>query len=97
MFPCRQTSEILLLQTGSGEESFAETNNQDSSNLYGDVQRGLTDITKFHYYIGMEKHKVCLNAILSLFDRRIAVCFISDNNNFFVKKQKNIKKYEDLL
>ena len=39
------------------------------------------DVTEFHYYIGNEKHKVYLSAILDLFDRRIVAYRIGDSNN----------------
>ena len=41
----------------------------------------LTDVTEFHYYIGTEKHKVYLSAILDLYDRRIVAYRIGDSNN----------------
>lgn len=44
-------------------------------------EKWLTDVTEFHYYIGMEKHKVYLSAILDLYDRRIVSYVISDRNN----------------
>lgn len=44
-------------------------------------EKWLTDVTEFHYYIGIEKHKVYLSAILDLFDRRIVSYIIRDNNN----------------
>ena len=44
-------------------------------------QKRLTDVTEFKYYIGMEKHKVYLSAILDLYDRRIVSYVIRDNNN----------------
>lgn len=44
-------------------------------------QKWLTDVTEFKYYIGMEKHKVYLSAILDLYDRRIVSYVIRDNNN----------------
>lgn len=44
-------------------------------------QKWLTDVTEFHYYIGIEKHKVYLSAILDLFDRRIVAYRIGDSNN----------------
>lgn len=44
-------------------------------------EKWLTDVTEFHYYIGLEKHKVFLSAILDLFDRRIVSYMISDSNN----------------
>lgn len=34
-------------------------------------EKWLTDVTEFKYYIGMEKHKIYLSAILDLYDRRI--------------------------
>lgn len=44
-------------------------------------QKWLTDLTEFHYYIGIEKHKVYLSAILDLFDRRIVAYRVGDSNN----------------
>lgn len=44
-------------------------------------EKWLTDITEFHYYIGAEKHKVYLSAILDLYDRRIVSYIIGDSNN----------------
>jgi len=44
-------------------------------------EKWLTDVTEFHYYIGIEKHKVYLSAILDLFDRRIVSYVIRDSNN----------------
>lgn len=41
----------------------------------------LTDVTEFHYYIGIEKHKVYLSAIIDLYDRRIVSYVIRDHNN----------------
>ena len=38
-------------------------------------------MTEFHYYIGIEKHKVYLSAILDLYDRRIVPFVIRDHNN----------------
>ena len=38
-------------------------------------------MTEFKYYIGTEKHKVYLSAILDLYDRRIVSYVIRDNNN----------------
>ena len=38
-------------------------------------------MTEFKYYIGLEKHKVYLSAILDLYDRRIVSYVIRDNNN----------------
>lgn len=38
-------------------------------------------MTEFHYYIGLEKHKVYLSAILDLYDRRIVSYVIGDSNN----------------
>ncbi len=43
-------------------------------------QKWLTDVTEFKYYIGLEKHKVYLSAILDLYDRRIVSYAIRDNN-----------------
>ncbi len=44
-------------------------------------EKWLTDVTEFKYYIGKEKHKVYLSAILDLYDRRIVSYIIRDNNN----------------
>lgn len=44
-------------------------------------QKWLTDVTEFKYYIGSEKHKVYLSAILDLYDRRIVSFVIGDSNN----------------
>lgn len=44
-------------------------------------QQWLTDVTEFHYYTGIEKHKVYLSAILDLFDRRIVAYRIGGSNN----------------
>ena len=44
-------------------------------------EKWLTDVTEFKYYIGAEKKKVYLSAILDLFDRRIVAYVIGDSNN----------------
>lgn len=44
-------------------------------------KKWLTDVTEFHYYIGIEKHKIYLSAILDLYDRRIVAYRIGDSNN----------------
>lgn len=44
-------------------------------------KKWLTDVTEFHYYIGIQQHKVYLSAILDLYDRRIVAYIIRDNNN----------------
>lgn len=44
-------------------------------------KKWLTDVTEFHYYIGTEKHKVYLSAILDLYDRRIVSYAIRGSNN----------------
>ena len=44
-------------------------------------EKWLTDVTEFHYYIGIEKRKVYLSAILDLYDRRIVSYVIRDSNN----------------
>lgn len=44
-------------------------------------QKWITDVTEFRYYIGTEKHKVYLSAILDLYDRRIVSYIIGDQNN----------------
>ena len=51
--------------------------------FYADApnEKWLTDVTEFKYYIGQEKHKIYLSAILDLYDRRIVSYVISDSNN----------------
>ena len=44
-------------------------------------EKWLTDVTEFHYYIGTEKHKVYLSAIMDLYDRRIVSYVIGNYNN----------------
>ena len=44
-------------------------------------EKWLTDVTEFKYYVGGEKKKIYLSAILDLFDRRIVAYVISDSNN----------------
>lgn len=44
-------------------------------------EKWLTDVTEFKYYIGIEKHKVYLSAILDIYDRRIVSYVIRDSNN----------------
>jgi len=44
-------------------------------------KKWLTDVTEFHYYVGIEKHKVYLSAILDLYDRRIVSYIVGDSNN----------------
>lgn len=44
-------------------------------------EKWLTDVTEFHYYVGPEKRKVYLSAILDLYDRRIVAYVIGDSNN----------------
>ena len=44
-------------------------------------EKWLTDVTEFKYYIGTEKRKVYLSAILDLYDRRIVSYVIGDSNN----------------
>ena len=44
-------------------------------------EKWLTDVTEFKYYIGSEKKKVYLSAILDLYDRRIVAYVISDRND----------------
>lgn len=44
-------------------------------------EKWLTDVTEFHYYASLEKHKVYLSAILDLYDRRIVSYVIGDSNN----------------
>ena len=40
-----------------------------------------TDVTEFKYYVGPEVKKLCLSAILDLYDRRILAYKIGDSNN----------------
>ena len=51
--------------------------------FYADApnEKWLTDVTEFKYYIGQEKHKIYLSAILDLYDRRIVSYVISNSNN----------------
>lgn len=44
-------------------------------------EKWLTDVTEFKYYLGEEKHKVYLSAIIDLYDRRIVSYVIGDSNN----------------
>lgn len=44
-------------------------------------EKWLTDVTEFKYYVGDEKRKVYLSAILDLYDRRIVAYVIGDSNN----------------
>ncbi|MCR3761937.1 IS3 family transposase [Clostridium felsineum] len=44
-------------------------------------KKWLTDVTEFNYYIGAEKRKVYLSAILDLYDRRIVSYVVRDSNN----------------
>lgn len=47
-------------------------------------KKWLTDVTEFKYYIGEEKRKVYLSAILDLYDRRIVSYVVRDCNNALV-------------
>ena len=44
-------------------------------------EKWLTDVTEFKYYVGDEKRKVYISAILDLYDRRIVAYVIGDSNN----------------
>lgn len=44
-------------------------------------KKWLTDVTEFKYYIGTQKRKVYLSAILDLYHRRIVSYAIHDSNN----------------
>lgn len=44
-------------------------------------EKWLTDVTEFHYYVGIEKRKIYLSAILDLYDRRIVSYVVNDRNN----------------
>ena len=46
-------------------------------------EKWLTDVTEFHYYIGIEKHKVYLSAILDLYDRRIVSYVLTKESRNF--------------
>jgi transposase InsO family protein len=50
--------------------------NADAPNL-----KWLTDVTEFKYYVGPEKRKLYLSAILDLYDRRIVAYVIGDHNS----------------
>jgi len=50
--------------------------NADAPNL-----KWLTDVTEFKYYVGSEKRKLYLSAILDMYDRRIVAYVIGDHNN----------------
>ena len=43
-------------------------------------EKWLTDVTEFKYYVGTEKKKLYLSAILDLYDRRIVAYVIGDSN-----------------
>ena len=43
-------------------------------------EKFLTDVTEFKYYVGTEKKKLYLSAILDLYDRRIVAYVIGDSN-----------------
>ena len=61
-------------------------------------QKWLTDVTEFKYYVGGEKKKVYLSAILDLFDRRIVAYVISDHNDnplVFDTFDKAVKLYPE--
>ena len=51
--------------------------------FYADApdQKWLTDVTEFKYYLGDEKHKVYLSAILDLYDRYPIAFVISKRND----------------
>ena len=51
--------------------------------FYADApnMKWLTDVTEFKYYVGLEKRKLYLSAILDLYDRRIVAYVIGDHNN----------------
>ncbi|WP_242842113.1 IS3 family transposase [Ruminiclostridium cellobioparum] len=44
-------------------------------------KKWLTDVTEFKYFIGVEKRKVYLSAILDLYDRRIVSYVVRDSNS----------------
>lgn len=51
--------------------------------FYADApnEKWLTDVTEFKYYVGAEKKKLYLSAILDLYDRRIVAYKIGTSNN----------------
>ena len=61
----------FLAENILNREFYAETPNE----------KWLTDVTEFKYYVGSEKRKIYLSAILDLYDRRIVTYVIRDNNN----------------
>lgn len=68
--------------------------------FYADApnQKWLTDVTEFKYYIGPQKHKVYLSAILDLYDRRIVSYVVGDSNNIplvYETLDKAIEHYPD--
>jgi len=44
-------------------------------------EKWLTDVTEFKYYVGFEKKKLYLSAILDLYDRRIVSYVLRDSND----------------
>ena len=52
-------------------------------NFHADApnEKWLTDVTEFKYYVGPEKKKLYLSAILDLYDTRIVAYVIGDSNN----------------
>ena len=54
--------------------------NRDFTALYPN-EKWLTDVTEFKYYVGNEKKKLYLSAILDLYDRRIVAYKIGTSNN----------------
>ena len=54
-----------------------------SRGLHADspIEKWLTDVTEFKYYVGIEVHKVYLCAILDLYDRRIVALRIRNHND----------------
>ncbi|MCI9655328.1 MAG: IS3 family transposase [Lawsonibacter sp.] len=44
-------------------------------------EKWLTDVTEFKYYVGPSAHKLCLSAILDLYDRRIVSFVLRDAND----------------
>lgn len=71
-------AEVKILRA---EKEYAENILNREFTAEAPNEKWLTDVTEFHYYIGIEKHKVYLSAILDLYDRRIVSYVIRDNNN----------------
>jgi transposase InsO family protein len=65
----------------SNPQFIAENTLNRDFNAEAPDRKWLTDVTEFKYYIGIEKHKLYLSAILDLYDRRIVSYVVGDSNN----------------